>query len=200
MPVLGADVLGEAGGLLGVDAMGGRRLLIDFENRCVEIRPSRSARRLRGWTRVRGRLRFSNLVVIEGAIDRVRVQMLLDTGSASTLANPALYEALSERARRRVESGVVAYTAGGPVAFDAALYLPRVRMGDIEIENVTAFVGAFHIFDVWRLADEPTLLVGMDVLSQASALAIDYDQADVYFRADALPPISFQPLGSRLTH
>lgn len=198
MPVLDADVLGEASGLLGVDAMNGRRLLIDFENRCIEIRSSRGARRLRDWTRVRGRLGFGNLVVIEGAIDDVRVQMFLDTGSASTLANVALYEALSDRVRRRVERGVIGYTAGGPIVFDAAVHLPRVQMGSMEIEHVTAFVGAFHIFEVWRLSDQPALLIGMDVLSQARGLAIDYAEANVYFRGDADASINLTPLSGRL--
>jgi len=188
MPLLDRDVLGEAHGLLGVDAMSDRRLLVDFERGCVEIAPSLGARRLRGWQRVRGRLRFGNLVVIEGAVDRVRVHMLVDTGSASTLANTALYNALSARARRRVESGVRAYTAGDPIIFDTAVHLPRLQIGDVRVSSVTAFVGDFHVFEVWRLANEPTLLIGMDVLSQTQGIAIDYRQAAVYFRIEEPPP------------
>ena len=45
-----------------------------------------------------------------------------------------------------------------------------------------ADVGDFHIFEVWNLADEPALLIGMDVLSQTAVIAIDYQRATVQFR------------------
>jgi predicted aspartyl protease len=179
MPLLDRDVLGGADGLLGVDAMSGRRLLIDFERGCVEIAPSRGARTLRGWVSIRGELRFGNLVLINGAVERTRVRLLLDTGSASTLANEALHAALGQRARRRNER---AFTAGDPLVLESAVFLPRIRLADIEIANVTAFTGDFHIFSIWDLDDEPALLIGMDVLSQAGALAIDYERGIVHFR------------------
>jgi hypothetical protein len=55
-------------------------------------------------------------------------------------------------------------------------------MGDVRIHNVTAYVGDFHIFRLWDFVEEPALLIGMDVLSQTRAIAIDYDRATVHFR------------------
>ncbi len=53
-------------------------------------------------------------------------------------------------------------------------------MGGIDVSSVAAYVGDFHIFDLWRFRDEPTLLIGMDVLSQVKGLAIDYGRSTIY--------------------
>ena len=182
LPMLNAGVLAGEQGLLGVDGMSGRRLRMDFERNCIEILPSRDARRLRGWAAIPGELRFGHLVVVRGSVNGVRVNLLVDTGSDSTLANNALREALNARIRDtqvRIDFAIgVAPTR--PVILERAMFLPRMRVGDLEVRNITAFVGDFHIFRIWDLVEEPTLLIGMDVLSQARGLAIDYERGTVY--------------------
>ncbi len=42
--------------------------------------------------------------------------------------------------------------------------------------------GNFHIFDMWGLQEEPTLLIGMDVLARSREMAIDYESGIVHFR------------------
>lgn len=180
MPILDGGALGRADGLLGVDGLRGRRLLISFEQRCIEIAPSREARRLRGWLAIPGRLRFGNLVVLQGRAGDARVNLLLDTGSSSSLANDALRTAIDARARRAENVRVA--TAGDTLSPERLLYIRRLRISGMEVRDVTALVGGFHVFDLWGLSEEPTLLIGMDVLSQARAIAIDYERATVYFQ------------------
>lgn len=180
MPILDGDALARADGLLGVDGLRGRRLLISFEQRCIEITPSRDARRLRGWLAIPGRLRFGNLVMLQGRVEGVTVNLLVDTGSSSSLANHALREVLDARVRR--ESDVRVATAGETLRLEQTLFVRRMRIGEMEVRDITAYVGAFHIIELWGMADEPTLLIGMDVLSQARGIAIDYERAVVYFQ------------------
>lgn len=183
MPMLEGAVLAGEQGLLGVDGMRGRRLRMDFERNCIEIVPSEEARRLRGWATIRGELRFGHLVVVRGHINGVRVNLLIDTGSDTSLANYALRDALNARVRdRRQVDYAIAYTAGDRVILNRAMLVQRLSIGDLEVRNITAFVGDFHIFNFWGLQDEPTLLVGMDVLSQARGLAIDYGRSTVHVR------------------
>ena len=180
LPMLSGAVLAGEHGLLGVDGMQDRRLRMDFERNCIEIVPSRQGQRLRGWSVIRGELRFGHLVVVRGSINGIRVNLLLDTGSDSSLANVALRDAMNVRLRRRLRrEQTIAYTAGEPVVLEHALLVPRMRMGELEVRNVTAYVGDFHIFGLWDLLDEPTLLLGMDVLSQTRGLAIDYGRRTV---------------------
>jgi len=186
MPILESAVLAGEQGLLGVDGMAGRRLKMDFEHRCIEIIPSRGAPRLAGWEVIRGDLRFGSLMVIRGSIHGLRVNLMLDTGSDTSLANEALRTALNARVRRdraRLDFAV-AFNSGQPVVLENAIALPSLSIGGsaLEVRDVTAYVGNFHIFQLWDLIDEPALLLGMDVLSQTRGVAIDYERRTVAIR------------------
>ena len=185
LPMLDGAVLAGADGLLGVDGMQGRRLTMDFERNCIEIAESEGARRLRGWSTIQGELRFGNLVLIEGRIRGRRINILIDTGAASNFANTALLNALNVATVSASSSSnetMRAYTAGAPILLDTAMIVPEIDFGAVVARNVLAYVGDFHIFDVWGLNDEPTLLVGMDVLTQSYGLSIDYGRGTVHFR------------------
>ncbi len=187
MPMLQGAMLAGEQGLLGVDGMQGRRLRMDFDANCIEIVPSRRAPALgRGWTRLRGELRFGNLVVVQGRIRGLRVNVLIDTGSNVSLGNSALHRALADRVRYDHDAEGIsrAYTAGEPVVLDTAIVVPELDIGELNMTDMLLFVGDFHVFSLWGLDAEPTVLVGMDVLSKARAMAIDYERASVYFRLD----------------
>jgi len=186
MPILESAVLAGEQGLLGVDGMAGRRLKMDFEHRCIEIIPSRGAPRLAGWEIIHGDLRFGSLMVIRGSIHGLRVNLMLDTGSDTSLANVALRTALNARIRRdraRLDFAV-AFNSGQPVVLENAIALPSLSIGgsSLEVRDVTAYVGDFHIFQLWDLIDQPALLLGMDVLSQTRGVAIDYERRTVAIR------------------
>jgi predicted aspartyl protease len=126
-------------------------------------------------------MRFGHLVVVPGSVNGIRTHLLLDTGSDTSLANLAFQEAFNARLRDRPrEEMTIAYTVGERVVLQNAIRVPRMRMGELEVRNITAYVGDFHIFQIWNLTNEPTLLIGMDVLSQTRGLAIDYDRATVH--------------------
>ncbi|MBL8545806.1 MAG: aspartyl protease family protein [Hyphomonadaceae bacterium] len=194
LPVLHGPMFAGEGGLLGVDGMRGRRLKLDFVRNCIEIIPSRGASRLRGWVRIEGRLRFGHLVVVRGTINGIDTNLLIDTGSDTSLANNALREAIGARIRNRTVGplGSIAYTAGDPIFLNDSIFMPRMYFGGLEVRNIRAYVGDFHIFELWGLNDEPTLLVGMDLLSQSRGIAIDYATAVVFFRTrEEYPSIRF---------
>jgi predicted aspartyl protease len=182
LPVLGGDMFAGEDGILGMDGLAGRWLTLDFERRCVEIRAGRRAPSVSEWGEVRGRLWFGHLITARAQIRGVRIHVLFDTGSDISIGNPALAAALAHLAPRAAVTTDSAISAGRPIFLDRAIFLPRVEMGDVRFNNVTAWIGALHVFDLWRLNDEPTLLVGADLLSQAGAVAIDYSRARIYFR------------------
>ncbi len=184
MPVLGGSVLAGEHGLLGVDGMTGRRLMLDFRRGCIEIIPSQGAPRLgsRNWTTARGQLRFGHLMVVRGRVAGLDVNVLIDTGSDTSLVNTALIRAIETRRGPRRGYTERAATATETITLDRAVVLQSMSIGELEAENVVAFVGDYHIFEVWGLLAEPTILLGMDVISVADAMAIDYGRATVHFR------------------
>jgi predicted aspartyl protease len=183
LPILDGGALGEHG-VLGVDGMRGHRLRIDFERGCMEImRDSNPAPQ--NWWAVQGELRMGNLLLARATIEGVPVNVLVDSGSDVTLANHALRTAIGRaRLRRSTAFLATSITSNTQRFSDYALTLPDVRMGGVTIRNLSAYPADFHIFDLWGLQDEPTLLIGMDALSAVGAMEIDYANARLFFRRE----------------
>lgn len=182
-PVLDGPMLADEHGLLGVDGMAGRLLHIDFSKHCVEIYESAVQLPMQGWLRVPARMRFGTMLSVDGEIQGVKVNVLIDTGSDISLANRHFRDALRGVAARSIEyHNGHAFTFGLPIVLEQSVWIPSLRLGRTVVGGVTAYIGDFHIFDVWGLQDEPTLLIGMDVLARAREMAIDYEEGVVLFR------------------
>jgi hypothetical protein len=176
-------MLADQHGLLGVDGMAGRLLHIDFTKHCVEIYESPAQMPMQGWLNVPARMRFGTMLAVEGDIRGVKVNVLIDTGSEISLANERFRQALLRVSARTVEyHNGHAFTFGLPLALDKVIWVPSLHFGRAISVSVTAYIGNFHVFDVWGLQDEPTLLIGMDVLASAREMAIDYENGIVLFR------------------
>jgi predicted aspartyl protease len=182
-PVLDGPMLDGEHGLLGVDGMAGRLLHVDFTKRCVAIYESAAQMPMQGWLSVPARMRFGSLLMVQGEILGVRVNVLIDTGSSISLANERFRDALRKVAARSIEyhSGH-AFTFGRPIVLAQSVWTPRLHLGNTVVDSVNAYVGDFHIFDLWGLQNEPTLLIGMDVLARSREMAIDYEHGVVHFR------------------
>src|SRR6186713_753877 len=182
-PVLDGPMLDGEHGLLGVDGMAGRLLHVDFTNHCVEIYESGAQLPMQGWLSVPARMRFGSLLMVQGEIMGVHVNVLIDTGSDISLANEHFRDALRNVAARSIEyHNGHAFTFGRPIVLAQRVWTPRLRIGSTIVDSVNAYIGNFHIFDLWGLQDEPTLLIGMDVLARSREMAIDYEQGVVHFR------------------
>ena len=182
-PVLDSPMLDGEHGLLGVDGMAGRMLHVDFTRKCVAIYEDAAPMSMKGWLSVPARMRFGSMVMVEGEIMGVHVNVLIDTGSDISLANEHFRRALLDVGARSIEyRNGHAYTFGRPIVLARRVWTPRLYLGRTVVESVNAYIGDFHIFDIWGLQDEPTLLIGMDVLARAREMAIDYENGVVHFR------------------
>jgi predicted aspartyl protease len=195
VPVMDSGAMLGEHGILGVDGLRGHRLRIDFDQRCMEIVRNTQRPSPENWRSVRGELRMGNLLLARGSLDGIPVNVLIDTGSEVTLANHALRSALGRARMRRVSMFLATSTISGSQQYtDLALHLPDLSMDGVTIRNLSAYPADFHIFDLWGLQAEPTLLIGMDALSQVGAMEIDYADARLYFRrgrVDSLRPLNY---------
>lgn len=181
-PVLDGPMLGGEHGLLGVDGMAGRLLHVDFTKHCVAIHEDPARVATKGWLSVPAQLRFGSLILVEGEIVGVRVNVLIDTGSNVSLANERFRDALRGVGARTIEyRNGHAFTFGRPIVLTQRVWT-RLRLGRTMVDSVNAFIGNFHVFDYWGLQDQPTVLIGMDVLARAREMAIDYEKGVVHFR------------------
>jgi len=182
-PVLDGPMLDGAHGLLGVDGMDGRLLHIDFTKNCVEIYESAAQLPMRGWKSAPAQMRFGSLLMVPGEIMGVQVNVLIDTGSDISLANQKFRDALRGVAASTIEyHNGHAFTFGRPIVLEQTVWTPSLRLGSTVVDGVKTYIGDFHIFDFWGLQNEPTMLIGMDVLARSREMAIDYERGIVYFR------------------
>jgi predicted aspartyl protease len=199
-PTMMAAQLGVAG-LLGVDLMVGRLVTLDFRRRELRIgrsrgEPGSSAYDMREegvsprqaaasgpGVVARARYRFGQLVIVGADVAGRRVMAFLDSGSQSTVGNLALRNQVDITGGdlRRPRFNVPLLSATGQSSSGEYGVLPLLRLGGLDISNLGAVFSDLHVFDLWGLARQPSLLIGIDVMSQFDAIELDYPRRRIVF-------------------
>jgi hypothetical protein len=198
MPALPRGRLG-ADGLLGVDILKGRRMMLNFAQNRFEIGPSGPGVEI-GRDRnsripshvdpihVSATYRFGQLVILDAQVGDTPVSAFLDSGSEVTVGNRALRDAV---VRTSPEFGVrlapiPLISATGQTATGEFAPLPSLRLGGMAVNNVMGIFADLHIFDLWKLNDRPAILIGVDVLRHFHDVTLDFGRKQVVF-TPALP-------------
>jgi predicted aspartyl protease len=177
---------GDVDGVLGVDGLGNKRVLVDFVHHKLEIRASRSAVALADVTRTRTRFEFGLLMIATGHVGPVRVNAVIDTGSEYTLGNSALRNALNwrEEATQSNTTEVIGQTLTKQLGLQHVVR--DVVVADTRTHYVNVVFGDFYMFKLWDLDKDPTLVIGMDLMGGLDTLVIDYGRREVQFRSRKL--------------
>ncbi len=194
--VIAQAVLARSDGLLGTDVLRDARVTFDFDRERIVIGPSgRDAVR-----DVRLYAQFSNdgvvrlhdtaaaigqAPVLSARVGGVPVKAIVDTGSQSTLGNMALFDAIGgERTTAWFRREVEVIGATEHSRFAQVLWVPVMRIENILVWRAPVAFDDFPVFTHLGLADEPALIVGMDVWSTAARLTVDYGTGDVLVEAN----------------
>lgn len=184
MPVLAGAVFADADGILGVDELQESRIEVDFRNNRVRIGASDRRRAPYGYLTVPARTMYQGLLLVEGRVGDVATHVVIDTGAQYTIGNPALQEALLRRLRsKRMGSVVTGATPG--VVDGSTSFTPGIRIGEARLSNVPVTFSNLHVFKLWGLADEPALIVGMDVLGTLRKFVVDYGRREFQIKTYA---------------
>lgn len=192
LPVLPRERLG-VDGLLGVDALAKRRLVMDFRARKLEIIPASGAFRPMTTGRdayVSARDRYGRLVVIDANANGTPVAAFIDSGAGFSICNQALAESLRSRGDWRSEGqsvplyGVTSHEARGELRV-----LDSIRLGGLRFTDIPVLVSDLDLFEQWGMANRPTILLGVNVLRLFSRVEMDYGRKRVMFRVGADPQI-----------
>lgn len=175
------EVFGGAEGVLGADGLSDKRIFIDFENDEIAIQYSRRKALPRGFTRIRAKVHHGHLLMFDVKVAGVRARAMLDTGAQSTIGNASLREALAKKYRRGAPNNIMGVTLDiqQGEAFDA----PPMALGELTISGMSVTFGDFHVFDAWKMNNEPAMLIGMDVIGLLDTLIIDYKHKELQLRA-----------------
>ncbi len=184
MPVLDGAVFADADGILGIEGFQNARIAVDFDRDRVEISESAGQRASRGALRVPVRLKYGGLLVADGKVAGIPVQVIIDTGAEHSLGNAALHAALLQQVPRHGEGsrrtiiGATTETSSG-----LAVTVPSVKIGDASLLNLSVTFGDLHVFRIWGLEDEPAILVGMDLIGTLQRFVVDYRRQEIHLQA-----------------
>lgn len=192
MPMLPQRRLG-ADGLLGLDALAGRAVELDFRRHRVRLMKSRvrtvGSSRLTPDTRqpgavVKARYRFGQLTIVLARAGISPVTAFIDSGSQVTVGNSALQRAVNTRRLAVAGAGriVPIYSVTSQVAYGQYEVLRELSFGgDAKLRNLPVVFSDLHTFDLWGLRDTPALLIGADTLSAFSQVTLDFGRHEVVF-------------------
>ncbi len=174
------DVFGGADGVLGNEALGDKRIYIDFRRDRIEIMRSRSERPGLGMSKIPLKLTRGKLLAFQTRIGNVATTAVIDTGAQRTIGNQSLRESLNRRKRDWQKEEIVGVTLD--VAMGDNIPTPPISFGKATISGVRVTFTDTAIFQHWGLTNEPALLLGMDVLGLLDVLVIDYKTKELHVR------------------
>ena len=191
LPVLKRHRVG-ADGLMGLDALAGRLVELDFRRRRVRLRRSRPTTygisKLTPEDGIPGeilpaRYRFGQLTLVQVRSGLAPITAFIDSGSQVTVGNSALKRLVRLRnlARDEVERRVPIFSVTSQVAFGELTILKTLEIGDSRILNLPVVFSDVHAFRLWGLQDTPALLIGADTLARFSMLVLDFGRKQVRF-------------------
>ncbi len=62
--------------------------------------------------------------------------------------------------------------------------MPKVRIGAAELRGLEVTFGDLHVFRIWKLENQPALLIGMDLLGTVQRLVIDYRRREIQIKPE----------------
>lgn len=195
-PVLESGDIG-ADGIIGLDSLQGQRVQIDFRKGVMAVADARTLGGNRGYEIVvTARRRSGQLIMTQAQVDGIRVDVVIDTGSDTSIGNRALQRALTRRGTNG--QAELQSVTGQSIVADLG-YARALRIGEVTFANVRiAYADSPH-FEKLQLLERPALFLGMRDLRQLDRVAIDFSTRKIYFD---LPESAFDwhdnNLGSRL--
>lgn len=179
-----------ASGVLGIDALRGQRVILDFEANEMRVGPAprRVVRIAPNDIIVRGRRRFGQLVLIDSSAEGEPVDVIVDSGLQVSVGNEALRRLLTSRRNRFTQIELISITGESFTADYTRV--DNLRIGGVAIVGMPVAFANAHFFRRMRLTRRPALLLGMDALQMFRRVAVDFPNRRAHFvlPEDDAPP------------
>jgi hypothetical protein len=187
-PVLLERNLG-AQGLLGIDALAGQRLMLDFEQHAIVVEDARRpARHSADDIVVTARRFHGQLILTQARAGGVPLSAVIDTGSDITIGNSALHRALFRRARPGMFTPVTMISVTGQPVVGQRTTVREMRLGGIVLRDVPIAFAEVPPFALFGLADTPAMMLGSDVMASFRRVSLDFRAKKVRFQLRRCPP------------
>jgi predicted aspartyl protease len=183
-PVLPREWL-AADGYLGIDAIDGRRVTFDFQNRALTVTRSSyySDRAGHDEALVRVAGNGGRLTDLNCRVDGARAFAFVDSGAQISIANTRLFAALAANGASYLSDvRIPLYGVTGGNAQGRLMSVSKIALGGLTFTNVLLVICDLAVFDAWGLADRPALFIGMNLLQMMSVFIIDYGRKELLFK------------------
>lgn len=168
-----------ADGIVGTESLQDQRVLMDFTRNLVAVGDAKSLGGNSGYEIVvTARRKSGQLIMTHADIDGVRTDVVIDTGSDTSIGNRALQRALGQRGA--LGKAVLSSVTGQDAVADLG-YAKRLGVGDVRISNIVIAYTDGPAFEALELNRRPALLLGMRELRLFKRVAIDFSTRKVMF-------------------
>jgi len=180
-PLVERRHIGGADGVLGIDALQGQRVMLDFESERMTVARSVESGGNAGYEIiVRARTRHGQLIITNANIGGVRTAVVIDTGAQGSIANDALARRLNSR-KRGSNTMTELTDINGTVALSNMHVVDVADFGRMKLRNLLLFHLTSPVFAALDLEDRPAMILGMRELRGFKRVAIDFDSRRVLF-------------------
>lgn len=165
-----------ADGIVGADVLRSQRVQFDFEKRTMTIVPSVSPdfREEPGTIVVEARRKNGRLILTDAIANDQTVTVVLDTGSEICVGNEALRQRLLGRNLVDAKETVQLQSVTGDMISGDYMFVRKLRIGGITLENLAVVFVDAHTFKQLRLDKTPALLLGMNAFRAFKKVSIDF--------------------------
>lgn len=168
-----------ADGIVGIESLQSQRVLMDFARNRMAVGDAKSLGGNTGYEIVvTARRRSGQLIMTHADVDGVRTDVVIDTGSDTSIGNRALQRALGKRGN--LGQAVLTSVTGQQAVADMG-FANRLGVGDISIRNLVIAYTDGPAFQALDLSRRPALLLGMRELRLFKRVAIDFSTRKVMF-------------------
>ncbi len=180
-PALSREHLG-ANGLVGVDSLKGRRVVMDFKKGTLSVTNSKVREVVDPDTIVvTAQSRYGQLILVDCDIGGVPVTVIIDSGAQSSVGNLALRQMLEKRKKvRNFFPTVLTDVTGTQMPADAA-QVASIRLAGFTMTNVGVVFADVHPFKRFNLLKRPAMLLGIDTLRAFQRVSVDFAEKKVRF-------------------
>jgi predicted aspartyl protease len=173
----------DVDGVLGIDWLKGQRLVMGFAGNTLEITKSKQEASTKGSVVVPARRKSGQLTIVDADLSGRSISAMIDSGSQFSLGNGSLrrlIERIDPTARARATDVGMVSIAGERFS-GQQLYLPFIRLGGLNLGNVPVVFSDMPIFKLWDLHETPTMMIGIDLLTQFETVSVDFGRSSVRF-------------------
>ena len=174
------DIGGQ--GMIGIDALHQRRLMLDFEKRVIKVEDARvPVKALPGDIVVVARRHRGQLILTHVKAAGLPLDAIIDTGTEITIGNLALRDKLIRGNRRKFVTVPVTGVTGVTVDMQVAR-IAELQLGPIVLKDVPMAFADVPPFKLFGLSDQPALLLGTDLLESFRRVSLDFRKRKVRFQ------------------